>query len=87
MTSLSLLSEERLKYYHQSFLKKIICVHYCSGLHYNAEFKYQSLYIYIYIHSPVTLLGAPVQLLDDTHCSSANHMAAFSHLDVVKTTC
>ncbi len=33
-------------------------------------------HIYIYIHSPATLLGTPVQLLGNTNCKSANHMAA-----------
>ncbi len=41
---------------------------------------YIYIYIYIYkyicIHSPATILGAPVQLLGNTNCKSVNHMAA-----------
>ncbi len=45
--------------------------------------------LYIYIHSPATLLGAPVQLLGNTNCKPIRwqQLNAFRHLDVVKTTC
>ncbi len=48
-----------------------------------------TVYIYIYIHSPATLLGTPVQLLGNTNCKPIRwqQLNAFRHLDVVKTTC
>ncbi len=44
----------------------------------------------MYIHSPATLLGTPVQLVSNTIVNQPitwQQLNAFRHLDVVKTTC